>query len=284
MTQVNDEDVPPASPELLAFLKEHDEVGTPTPGELRRGRERLLDAVTQAQKVTPLRRRWLPPEVLAVAAVLFVAIVAQLIYVTVKRGEAADQQTEAKALQDAWGSGNTADLKQVVERCSTPSCSDTGGKMLAALSLSSRIDTLGANELRGLAQIDAELSKSGSSPIAERIAQRRQQLAQAPVVPRAPIATVAPVAPVAPAPRDEPQQYYEAARELKNQKKFEDARTRLQACTSLFPEFPPCWRLLGSVEASISSRDESKGAQLRAITAYRQYLAVADADDEYVPR
>lgn len=278
MNQFNDEDVPAMQPELSKFFKEHEEVGEPTPGEVRRGRERLLDAVKEETKVVPLRRRWLPPEVLAVAAVLFIAVVAQLIYVTVKRGD--DLQAAQKALDAAWSRGSLQDLKRAVDQCNDATCTDTGGKMLAALSLSSRLDSLDGAELGSLAALDSELSKKGTSPIAERIAQRRQQLerVEPPAIPEPPEPAAAPVG-------DDPaRESAESANRARRAKDYEEALARTEGCTDMYPTYAPCWRIMGSVLASLAARDNSSKFQQRARKAYEKYLQLAPADDEYVPR
>lgn len=285
MTHHRDEDVPPMQPELIAFLKAHDEVGEPTPGELRRGRERLLDAVNEERKVVPLRRRWLPPEVLAVAAVLFVAMVAQLVYVTVKRGDAL--LGDEKALEAAWSQGSLQALKRAVDACTSTACSDTGTKMLAALSMSSRIDSLDATELSSLSTLNEELSKKGPSPISERITRRRQQLEKV-APPPAPAPPAAPLPPVvrAPAPprSAEAREYIDAANGLRREKNYDAALARAEACVEMFPENATCWRVLGSVVASIAARDQSTRDQQRARAAYEKFLALAEPGDQHVPR
>ena len=65
---------------------------------------------------------------------------------------------------------------------------------------------------------------------------------------------------------------------------FERAALRLEKCVKIAPTYHPCYRLLGSVFASISSRDQSISDQEKARKYYERYLEVAPADDKYVPR
>lgn len=273
MSQFDDEDVPPLSPELAKFFKENDEVGSPTPGELRRGRERVLDAVSEEkQKVIPLRRRWLPPEVLAVAAVVSLIVAGQLVYVAVRRTAVEPPANDLKPLQAAWQHGSREEINSALTACKSSECRDLGRNMLGALNMSVGINSLDGPAVDNLAAIDAQLSSGGPSPIAERIAKRREALSRPP--PPLPEVTKTSSA----------QEYFDAANALKRSKDFDKAAVRAEACTSMFPDFPPCWRLLGSVYASIAARDQSLAHQKRAKKAYETYLSVAEVGDEYVPR
>ena len=256
MTDPRNEDVTPLSPEALQFLREHDDVGTPTPAELRRVRERVLTKAP-ADNVVPLRRAWLPPEVWAVAAVVVLAVAGQLIYLSLRgRGDA--------QLNTAWSSGWVEQLNAAVASCSDDACRARGGKMLAAMALGSRVSTLDDAELTGLETLDAELSRDATSPLAARVAERRRELLE----PK----------------KFTAEQRFERGLARKKQGDFDGARDELEACVKESPHAHPCWRLLGAAWAAIGSRDASAEAMARAQKAYETFLDVAPADDPYVPR
>ncbi len=77
---------------------------------------------------------------------------------------------------------------------------------------------------------------------------------------------------------------YKEANDEKKAKNFERAAARLERCVKVAPTYAPCYRLLGSVYASIAARDQSISDQQKARKNYERYLEVAPPDDEYVPR
>lgn len=77
---------------------------------------------------------------------------------------------------------------------------------------------------------------------------------------------------------------YKEANDEKKAKNFERAASRLERCVKVAPTYAPCYRLLGSVYASIAARDQSISDQQKARKNYERYLEVAPPDDEYVPR
>lgn len=70
----------------------------------------------------------------------------------------------------------------------------------------------------------------------------------------------------------------------KKAKNFERAAIRLERCVKVAPTYAPCYRVLGSVYASIAARDQSISDQQKARKNYERYLELAPPDDEYVPR
>ena len=59
---------------------------------------------------------------------------------------------------------------------------------------------------------------------------------------------------------------------------------RLDKCVKTAPQYHPCYRLLGSVYASIATRDQSASDMEKARKYYERFLEVAPPDDDYVPK
>ena len=77
---------------------------------------------------------------------------------------------------------------------------------------------------------------------------------------------------------------FKEASDEKKAKNYERAVVRLEKCIKIAPQYHPCYRLLGSVYASIATRDQSAGDMEKARKFYERFLDVAPADDEYVPK
>ena len=77
---------------------------------------------------------------------------------------------------------------------------------------------------------------------------------------------------------------FKEASDEKKAKNYERAVVRLEKCIKIAPQHHPCYRLLGSVYASIATRDQSAGDMEKARKFYERFLDVAPADDEYVPK
>lgn len=264
----DDDELAPPSPEALQFLKDNDEVGTPTPAELRRVRERVLSAT---EEKAPPRRAWLPPEVWAVAAVVLVAVVAQLVYLSLREGEPVATEG-GDAFAEAWLKQSRADGEAALAKCDTPQCRVRGSKMLAAMTLKERIGTAEENDLKFLETFDEDLSRGARSPIAEEIAKRRRELAERDARPKPAVVNV------------EAEALFNKGRALSKQQEYDEALEQLETCVSLHSLYPPCWRQLGSVAASLAARDRSVKMQERARQAYTRYLELAPPEDPFVPR
>ena len=241
----------PLSPEATDFLTAHRETGAPTTDELARLRARV---VARRDNVAPLRRGWRMPEVWAVAAVVLVAVVGQLLYLVVRgeRGEA--------RLNDAWVGGSVEQVDAAISRCTDEACRARGAKMLAAMTLASRESELTGAELTQLEALDAELSSGGPSPLAARVAQQRARAAMT------------------------PEQRLEQALVLRKRGELAAAQRVLEECVTRAPEAHACWRTLGDVSAQIAASENSAVAAARAREAYEAFLVIAPADDPSVPR
>lgn len=77
---------------------------------------------------------------------------------------------------------------------------------------------------------------------------------------------------------------FKEAADEKKAKNYERAALRLEKCIKTAPQHHPCYRLLGSVYASIATRDQSASDMEKARKYYERFLEVAPPDDEYVPK
>lgn len=75
---------------------------------------------------------------------------------------------------------------------------------------------------------------------------------------------------------------FKEASDERKAKNYERAAVRLERCMKTLPTYHPCYRLAGSVYASIASRDQSAADMERAKKYYERFLEVAPPDDEYV--
>jgi pSer/pThr/pTyr-binding forkhead associated (FHA) protein len=97
------------------------------------------------------------------------------------------------------------------------------------------------------------------------------------------------VEPVAVAPKSDPkaaeaEALFKEASDERKAKNFERAALRLEKCIKISPTYHPCYRLLGSVYASIAARDQSQSDMEKARKYYQRFVEIAPPDDEYVPR
>ena len=92
------------------------------------------------------------------------------------------------------------------------------------------------------------------------------------------------VKPVANAKTAEAEALFKEAGDEKKAKNFERAVVRLEKCIKIAPQHHPCYRLLGSVYASIATRDQSSSDMEKARKFYERFLEVAPPDDDYVPK
>lgn len=106
-----------------------------------------------------------------------------------------------------------------------------------------------------------------------------------PVVKADPIPKPDPVVkPAANAKTAEAEALFKEASDEKKAKNYERAVVRLEKCIKISPTYHPCYRLLGSVFASIATRDQSAGDMEKARKYYERFLDVAPPDDDYVPK
>ncbi len=76
----------------------------------------------------------------------------------------------------------------------------------------------------------------------------------------------------------------EEASRLSKKRSWDEAVRVAAQCVADAPRYHPCYRVLGSAAAALAERDESVVELQRAADAYRRYLELAPADDEYVAR
>lgn len=95
---------------------------------------------------------------------------------------------------------------------------------------------------------------------------------------------VDPVKPVANAKTVEAEALFKEATDEKKAKNYERAVMRLEKCIKISPSHHPCYRLLGSVYASIATRDQSASDMEKARKFYERFVEVAPPDDDYVPK
>lgn len=254
-------DVPELSPDARAFLADHARTGEPTADELARGQALLEAGVAAAAPKPGPRRLPIPPEWLAVAAVLVALIAARGVFVLVHEHGASRQQVlEAYRAGDVEGA-----LQRAKTECRADECADLEVKLAKAASLSSRIGALTPAEREALGELDEALAPGGTSAIALQL--------------RAPRAE--------PSPQGSPegvQGLADQARDLAKARNYEAAVSRLKKCVRIDPRNAECFMLLGSTYAKLATRDSSAVDMEKARKAYEQFLAVAPPDDEYVPK
>jgi hypothetical protein len=150
---------PPLSPQLHEFFEAHSKTGEPTQAELGRALLRLHGA-TRPLVLSLGGRRFLPPEVMAVASVLVLSVGGAFIGVRVR---AANAQTEALSqAKVAWVKGDLEATSAAFEKCSTPECArlaaGVGVEADIALTINER-KTMVVKGLRRVAVGDAEIAE-----------------------------------------------------------------------------------------------------------------------------
>lgn len=261
-------DLPPLSDDARAFLARHEATGEPGAAEVARVRARVLASapVAPPAQAPPRRARRLlvSGELLAVAAVIAVLLGARALYVATRPPEPpAVRGPQAQAVIDAYAAGDLPGAQRLAtQHCGEASCAALASSLARVVGLSQRLDALPETELDELARLDAELSGGRSSPLAARIAERREP---------APGGATGP-------------ELYDQATDATRAKDYEAAVVLLRQCLRADPAFHPCQRQLGSVWARIAMRDQDARAMEEARTAYERFLAIAPPDDEYVPK
>lgn len=265
------DEVPKLSAEATEFLVRHAATGEPAAEALARVGEKLLAAERPAapKPATP-RRSWLPNEVMAAAAVLLLLLGAQGLY-WYFRAPAPVQSPEVTAVVEAYRAGDLEGARVLAsQHCADAACKPLASSLSQALGLSKRLDALSPGELEQLATLDAQLGGGAETALGLRIAQRTR--GAGPVV----FPTGARLA--------EAEALFEEANTERRARNYELAARRLEKCTRIAPAYHPCYRLLGSVYASIAARDQSVADNEKARAAYQRFLEVAPPDDSYVPR
>lgn len=288
----HDEQVPELDADVKTFLARHQQTGEPSPEALARVAQKL-SAPAPAPEVKlatvtklPQRRPMFPPEVKAAAAVVIVLLGAQATYLALRQREVVaddpydvprpkpappeakiDPKTpdpQLSAVVAAWRAGDFDGARRLASReCSSAACGEVSGELAEMLDLAHRVDQLSDQERDRLRSFDKKLSNGLDSVL-------QRQLDQAPPPDRETLASA--------------KKLFDEATAEKKAKNYDRAALGLEKCVKLAPTYYPCWRLMGSVYASIAMRDQSAGAMEKARVAYKQFLRVAPADDEYVPK
>ena len=168
---------PPLDETARAFLDRHADTGTPDAAQLARSRERLASAVRAEEGPPPAARRRpvVPLEVLAVAAVILVGIVAQLVWLAIRPpvGNSAPDAGPLAAIEDSYRTGDLQAARLAAAACNEPDCKPLTAKLQRVLDLNARFSTLSDAELDELATLDVELSGGAGTGISKAIADRR---------------------------------------------------------------------------------------------------------------
>ncbi|MBE2248573.1 MAG: PEGA domain-containing protein [Myxococcus sp.] len=259
-------------PEVRAFYALHRDTGEPEAAQLRQAR---------FEQGPTLERRWLPPEVMAVAAVLVVSLGAAAVgwYVKSRSVVANDAMPEAAAppsasAQQPGGGEVEADEKfaqeqgtllvqqglphQVVSRALS--------LFVVSLHVSARSPSLALQNFREVASLVPGTALAG----------RADALAQALVEAEA---SRPPPAPAPPPDHAAAAELLEHGRRYLREKRFSDAIRVLHRCLAVSNDDLDCMLQLGSSYAARSATEGSVSDQETARGLYERFLVIAPADD-----
>lgn len=265
-------DTPKANEPLGDFLARHQATGEPPAEAIARVRAKLLARAAtagtdEARAPAPPRRRFpVAPELLAVAALIVVLLVARALVGTWTQPDPAARGPQVEAVVDAYRAGDLAGAQRLAsQHCTEAACGGLRTALATALGLSKRLDNLSAAELAQLEQADLAVTGGGDSVLARRIAEQRARLD-------------------APPDRKKAEALFEQGQAAWKARREDAALPLLQACLRADPAFHPCYRVLASTWARIAARDQDAQALEQARLAYERFLEVAPPDDEYVPK
>lgn len=312
----DEDDVPPLSDEAARFLRGHGDTGAPTTEELLRVKERVLSRSAPVAKVVPLptkpRRSFLPPEVLAVAALVAFAVVAQLVYLAFRPDVVTGVDDPGLGrIATAYRTGGLQQARLAASSCTSAACASMSAKLLRALELSSRFEKLDDAEADELARLDVDLSGGVATELTKALEDRRKNV------------TLTPDQLLASATSLTDEKHYESAlgqlrrclerdpkhagciefektvvaaqeseveglvtelRALKKARDLDGALAKARACTVIAPSAAICYRFLGAGLAAVATRDQSPERVKEARAAYERFLELAPPDDEFVPK
>lgn len=181
----DEHDVPLLSEDAARFLRAHAETGEPTADELERVRAKVLAQPAAPAPVLTLpvkpRRSLFPPEVLAVAALVAIAVVAQLVYLAF-RPEIVTGATDPQLTNvvTAYRAGGLEQARLAASSCTSAACASMSSKLLRALELSGRFEKLDDAEADELARLDVELSGGVATELTKALEERRKHVALTP--------------------------------------------------------------------------------------------------------
>ena len=266
------------SPEAKAFLSRHQNTGEPSKAALERVQHKLTapSAPATQAKVLPLRRKrpMLPPEVMAAAAVVTLLLGGQLVYLLIRKQPIAAMPAEVatkgsrevQAITAAWNAGDFAQVQRLASReCASDECRPLATELNKMLERAKRVESLTAEEHEELLQFNLKLSEGKDTALSQQLNAITGGL------PRAEQLVLG-------------EKLFNEAWAEKKAQNFERALVHLQKCVKTAPAYFQCYRLLGSVYASIAMRDQSAPDTDRARQMYETFLEVAPPDDAYVPK
>lgn len=259
------------SPEAKAFLAHHEKTGEPTAEGLERVRQRLAAPPARTPVPVSKRRPLVAPEVWAAAAVVVLLLGAQGLYLAfrtpaaeTKQGPTPADESDTKAVIEAWRAGDYEGANRLASKeCRSTSCRKLAPAVAKALGFTRRLDELTEAERNELASLDRGIDDQGARMLrGERDAGKD-------------LSVLADTSAEA---------LFKEGVALKKAKNFDAALDRLEQCIKIDPRYHVCYRMLGSVYASIAMRDQTARDMEKARKAYETFLEVAPADDEYVPK
>ena len=229
----------PQSSDVSTFLSAHAHTGEPTAAELAAVEQRVRAATRPV-----VRKRLVPPEFLAAAAVLTVAIGGAGVWRLAHRADDARQSA-----QHAYVSGDLEGARLAATSCTEPACVALADDLGRVLELSGRFDTLDAADLDELEALDTKLTgdEPAQTGLSTRIAERRAMLAN---------------------PGDA------EARQL----------LAAKACVKDRPKDPACWLQLGELLLRKAAVEDSAETYNEGAAAWNRFLILAPPDDPNVPR
>ncbi|MBM4781438.1 MAG: PEGA domain-containing protein [Archangiaceae bacterium] len=161
-------------PELREFYDAHRDTGEPTGAQLGKALLRVHSGTRPAAPMTLSRRRWLPPELLAVAALLLLTIGGGAIgwYLKTESLRADAMLFDARA---AWVAGDLDAAIASLDRCGSDDCVRLAAAVKRAKTQLKQQAPLEAAEKGSLLALDLELSAGQRSVIADQISPRAPQ-------------------------------------------------------------------------------------------------------------
>lgn len=268
------------SPEAKAFLSGHQKTGEPSKAALERVQHKLTAPSVPAPqaKVLPLRRKrpLLPPEVMAAAAVVTLLLGGQLVYLMFREqpiaalppAVATTGSREVKAIAAAWNAGDFAQVQRLAAReCASDECRPLATQLDKMLERVKRVESLSAEEHEELLQFDLKLSEGKDTALSHQL----NAIPGGLLLPPAEQLVLG-------------EKLFNEAWSEKKAQNFERALVHLHKCVKTAPAYFQCYRLLGSVYASIAMRDQSAPDIERARQMYEKFLELAPPDDAYVPK
>ena len=225
------------SPEAKAFLAQHEKTGEPTAEGLERVRQRLAAPPARSPPPVSKRRPLVAPEVWAAAAVVVLLLGAQGLYLAFRtppaettQDPAPSDERDTKAVIEAWRAGDYEGANRLASKeCRSTSCRKLAPAVAKALGFTRRLDELTEAERNELSSLERGIDAQGMQRDGAGLADMSAE------------------------------QLFNEGVALKKAKNFDAAVIRLEQCIKIDPQYAACYRMLGSVYASIAMRDHVAG-------------------------